>query len=362
LNRPFIGMMDQAGTPFAAAIGRMSDGSAAYDPVLKALAGDSATEFGAPGAEIDVLRQIDGPYSSVRRVRIKTPAGTRHAYIKVLHPRGPGPEEEARADRFIKREFDATSALHRALQQDAGIAAVRPLAFLPQHRALVTEEVPGRPFGDLLDDPSQPAAFLERIASRVGTWVHAYQKAVDAGGEIALEERRAYLDDRLRMLEGRVFAAADRRGVLAQFDALRSEIGAAAVPAVAIHADLTPMNIVVDQSGRVAVIDFTMAKTGTEHHDVSHMYFHLELLAAKHRDRRGAIAALQQAMLSGYRAGLTTGDPLFQLMLLQHGVCHVAMLAERRFGVVDIAYRWFLRRRWHMCQEIHRRLPTAQVA
>src|SRR5215218_8624216 len=99
----------------------MSQGSAAFDPVLKALAADSTTDFGAPGAEMEVLRQIDGPYSSVRRVRIKTAAGTLHAYIKVLHPRGPGPEEAARADRFIKREFDATSALHRALQQDAGI-------------------------------------------------------------------------------------------------------------------------------------------------------------------------------------------------------------------------------------------------
>jgi aminoglycoside phosphotransferase (APT) family kinase protein len=40
------------------------------------------------------------------------------------------------------------------------------------------------------------------------------------------------------------------------------EIGVSALPAVAIHADLTPMNIIVDQAGRVAVLDFTMAKKG----------------------------------------------------------------------------------------------------
>jgi hypothetical protein len=33
-------------------------------------------------------------------------------------------------------------------------------------------------------------------------------------------------------------------------------------------------------------------------------------------------------------------------MLLQHGVCHIALTAERRVPVVDAAYRWFMRRRW----------------
>ena len=103
------------------------------------------------------------------------------------------------------------------------------------------------------------------------------------------------------------------------------------MPAVAIHADLGPMNIIVDQRGRVTVLDFTMAKAGTAHHDLSHVYLHLELIAAKNPRRRASIDALQRAMLAGYRSDLSAADPLFRLMLLQHGVCHVALLAERRF-------------------------------
>ena len=143
-----------------------------------------------------------------------------------------------------------------------------------------------------------------------------------------------------------------RRDTLARFDDLCREIGVSALPAVAIHADLTPMNIIVDQAGRVAVLDFTMAKKGPAHHDLSHVYFHLELLAGKHPRRRGSIGALQRAMLGGYGAELSGADPLFRLMLLQHAVCHVALLAERRFPIVDGAYRWFLRRRWAMCGEL----------
>jgi hypothetical protein len=112
------------------------------------------------------------------------------------------------------------------------------------------------------------------------------------------------------------------------------------------------MNIIVGADGRVTVLDFTMAKTGTIHHDLSHVFFHLELLAGRHRGKRETFRALQAAVLAGYDAELSAADPLFRLMLLQHAVCHVALLAERRVPVLDGAYRWFLRRRWQVCERI----------
>src|SRR6185436_7288804 len=105
------------------------------------------------------------------------------------------------------------------------------------------------------------------------------------------------------------------------------------------------------------VLDFTMAKTGTAHHDLSHVYFHLELLAMRDRRRRALVTSLQRAMLDGYRPGMTAADPLFRLMLLQHVVCHVALLAERRVPLVDAAYRWYLRRRWRNCEQISAVVP-----
>ena len=330
----------------------MSHPGDAFAPVLQALAADPATGFGAPGARIDVLRQIDGPFSSVQRVRIQTPARTFHAYAKILKPRGPGTEELSRIDRFLKREFDATSALYTALGQDADIGAVRPIAFLPQFRAIATEEVPGRMFGELLADGSQPQDRLEAVASRVGAWVRAYQRVVKVSGQIELAERRRYLDDRLALLEGRVLSAAERRETLGQFDRLCEQVGVPAVPAVAIHADLSPMNIIVDPNGRVAVLDFTMAKSGVEYHDLSHIYFHLALIAEKHRRRRASMQSLQRALLSGYRKGLSAAEPLFRLMLLQQAVCHAALLAERRVPIADVVYRWFLRTRWLRCAGI----------
>jgi len=323
-----------------------------FERVLAALAADPATDFGTPGSTVERLARIEGLYSSVLRVRIRTPARTLQAYVKVLKPRGPGDEERAQADRFLMREYQATAAFYQAVQRTPGIGAVRPIAILPEHRAMVTEEVPGRPLGEILARAREVTDGLTAIASRVGSWTRTYQAVGGESGEVEVAQLRAYLDHRLRLIEGRVLAPGGRAEALARFDALAAELERPALRAVPIHADLGPMNIIVDDEGRVTVLDFTMAKSGTRFHDLSHVYFHLGLMAARDPRRKGLFGTLQRAMLAGYDPALVPEHPLFRLMLLQHGVCHVALLAERRLPVVDPAYRWFLRRRWSVCQQL----------
>ena len=337
----------------------MSRDGGAFEPVLKALSADPTTEFGQPGAQVEMLNRIDGQFSTVQRVRIRTQDRTLNAYAKILKPYQDNADELARADRMLRREYNATSALYQALRQDTEIGAVRPLAFLPEHRALVTEEIPGRPFGELLADASQATDELLAVARRIGAWARIYQALGESSGTVALSERRSYLDDRLALLEGRVLSSAERRAVLAQFDALAAEIGTPDVPAVPIHADLTPMNIIVDDNGRIAVLDFTMAKTGTIHHDLSHVYFHLELIGARRRHKRELMRELQRAMLAGFSPALSAAEPLFKLMLMQHAVCHVALLAQRRVPVLDWLYRWYVGRRWRSCEPLFSTVPHA---
>lgn len=330
----------------------MSRGRDVFDAILKTLSRDPETEFGAAGAIVEIVGSVDGPFSRVRRVRIDTAGRTVHAYIKVLTPRRTGADELERLGRMLDREYHATQALYDALRPDDELGAVRPIARLPEHLAIVTEEVPGRPLSALLAEATAASPELCGIARRVGRWIRAYQRLGAPGDPIAPTTRREYVDARLARLEGRVLSAADRRAVLSRLDALTAELGGDAVPAVPIHADLSPLNLIVDDSGRVTVLDFTMAKTGAEHHDLSHVYFHLELLAARHFTRRPMVRALQGAMLDGFDPALNASHPLFRLLLLQHAVCHVALLAERRIPVVDLAYRWFVKRRWQICERM----------
>ena len=329
----------------------MRHGGDEFDVVLEALAADRLTEFGAPGVRIDVVRRIDGPFSAVRHVRIRTPTSTKHAYIKIAKA-GEDREDQARAGRTLEREFRATLAFHAALRQDEEFGAVRAVAWLPEHRALVTEEVSGRPFGHVLRTEACVTDELRGIARRVGRWVHLYQQTGEPGKALEVRECREYLDTRLRFLVSRVISPGERRAALDEFDRFAAELDTRTLDRVPIHADLTPTNIIVGDRGRVTVLDFTMAQTGTLHHDLSHVYFHIELMARRHPRRRDLLRALQQAVLSGYDPGLTAAHPLFRMMLLQHGACHVAQLAERRLPLIDAAYRWFMRHRWRLCEQM----------
>jgi Ser/Thr protein kinase RdoA (MazF antagonist) len=326
---------------------RMSQDGDVLATVLDTLKRDPSIEFGDPAARIEHLARVDRPFSTVHRLRVHTPTRSVTAYAKILKPYGNTPEELAMADRMLRREFKATKGLFEVLRQDSEIGAVRPIAFLPEHLAVVTEEFPGRPFSDLLDTATSATEELLAVARRVGGWIRIYQSLGASGNNVSLAERRAYLDERLKQVEGRVISPGERQGVLSTFDALAARLGPD-VLAVPIHADLTPPNIIVDANGRIAVLDFTMVKTGTHCHDISHVYFHLEMIGARQR-KREMMRELQRALLAGYSPSLSEADPLFQLMLLQHVACHVALLAARRVPVVDLAYRWFVRRRWQMC-------------
>jgi phosphotransferase family enzyme len=327
----------------------MADPANGFETVLERLKSDVHTPFGAPGAVVEALRRIDGPYSSVLRVRVRSGERTTYAYIKVSRPRDATAEEAARVQRFLLREYLATCRLRDAFDGRTDVGALRPIALLPEAHAIVTEEVSGQPLGALVRRARHPDASLLECFRRVGCWVRLYQTLDSPAEGVDLSERRAYLDERLSLLEGRILTTTVRREVLARVDALRERAGGRPIPAVPIHADLTPTNVIIGADGRVTVLDFAMAKTGTAFHDLAHMHFHLSLAASRHRNRQSLYEALQRALLVGYDNTLTAADPLFQLMLWQHAVCHVAMLAERRLTAGDFAYRWFVKRRWRSC-------------
>jgi hypothetical protein len=192
---------------------------------------------------------------------------------------------------------------------------------------------------------------LPEIAARVGEWIRTYQAVTAAEGTWAIDERREYLDVRLRRLvAATVIPAEEREAVLAVFDGLAAAIGNGDRALTAIHADLCPPNILVAPDGQVTILDFAMAKTGARLHDLSHLYLHLEFQSWRPRPHRGMMAETKRRLLDGYQPGLTPDDPVFRLFLLQHTVCHVALLSEQAAGALQPARLWLARRRWLRCR------------
>lgn len=324
-----------------------------FERLLSALSGDSQQYFGDPHAVVEPVARLERPFSALLRLRVMAAGRESHAFLKVFRPRTSAPEEVAQLRRFVEREFRATRRLHDALAGLGGLTALRPVAVFPDDLAIVTEEVAGTTFDRLLRDAlwgRRVPVPVDAVAERIGAWVRTYQRVIDADGLLSLDDRREYLDVRLRKLVGAgVLAECDRTDALRRFDELAPAVADPSQPLVAIHADLCPGNILVDANGAVTILDFAMAKAGPRFHDVSHLYMHLEFLRWRPRLKTGTVNEAQAALLRGYQDASAVSDPLFLLMLLQHVVCHVALLAERPSGPLDPAYRWFVRRRWAKC-------------
>ena len=180
-----------------------------------------------------------------------------------------------------------------------------------------------------------------------------YQQVIEAEGLLSLDESRGYLDARVkRLMAAGVFAEGDRKLVLDYFDTIAALVAPESTALVAVHADLCPTNILIGLDGGVTILDFAMAKMGARDHDAAHLFMHLEFLRWRPHLRSHVIDDAQEALARGYDPAASTADPLFRLMLLQHLVCHLALLAERQTGHLEPAYRWLLRRRWAKCTRI----------
>ncbi len=125
--------------------------------------------------------------------------------------------------------------------------------------------------------------------------------------------------------------ASGRQALERYQDGLIAAIARERVPAVWIHADFCPDNIIV-HDGRVTVLDFVMANTGTVYHDVAHLYLHIGAIAAKPWCRPSAVRAFQRELLAGFEAGLEPERPLFALVLYQHVICQLLLLQNGAGG------------------------------
>lgn len=320
-----------------------------FDSILAQLASGAEHSFGDARASIEPVARIQRPFSSLLRLRIDAGGRKSYAFLKLYKPQRPGEEAIAQLRRWVLREYDATERLHEAVKGRPGLSAVRPIAVFPDQLALVTEEVEGEQFDRLVRRAlwgRGSVEAVEQVARRIGAWVRAYQDVTHVEGTLSLAERREYLDERLRKLTGDVLTPADRDLALRRGDELAPRVSPSDLGLVAIHADLSPTNILVGADGTVTILDFAMAKTGARYHDIAHLFLHLERLRWRPHARRSLVGTLQAAVLRGYDQALAPSDPLFALMLLQHAACYIAQLAERDLGVLRPPYRALLKCRW----------------
>jgi hypothetical protein len=328
------------------------DWPAQFRPVLRKLAAHGQRYFGADGVDLQPIRQLERPFSTLLRVRVGGSAVMDEAFVKILKPRADTPEQIASMRQNVLADFEMTRRVHDGLAAYPGLTAVRPIACFPEDLAIVTEEARGRTLSALLS--ARAAGVRSRrtidelgtILRSIGAWLKAAQAALTPDRDVRPERIRAYLDTRLSDLEsgGPVRLTAHGRAAVAAFCDRLLAASAPDLRAVWIHADFCPENIIV-RAGRVTVLDFTMAKGGTVYHDLSHLYLRLDAMKAKPWFSTRVIERLQRELLDGFEGGLSPAQPLFTLMLLQHVLCDLVAMRTVGGGRIARLYAERLHRR-----------------
>jgi hypothetical protein len=315
----------------------------AFRPVISKLVADRRQYFGSESIDLEPVRQLERPFSTLLEIRVFRDSGPQNAFVKILKPRGNTPDQIASMRQNVVKDFEMTARVHHGLASYSGLTAVRPIACFPEHLAIVTEQAQGLTLAALLGRAAGwpgASAFQELSTTmrRVGAWLRAAQAVLPQEREISPEAVRTYLDTRLSELgeNGPLrLTRAGRTAIESYRDRLLSETGRQGFPAVWIHADFCPENIVASK-GWITVLDFTMAKSGTVYHDVAHLFFRLDSMKAKPWFRRAVIERLQHELLDSFEPGLGSDRPLFALMVLQHLICHLvtqqAALGHGRLG------------------------------
>jgi Phosphotransferase enzyme family len=315
-----------------------------FRPVLTKLVADGRQYFGSEPVAVEPVRQLERPFSTILHIRVARESGTEDAFVKILKPRANTPAQIDSMRQNVLKDFEMTARVHLGLAAFPGLTAVRPIACFPEELAIVTEQAPGPTLADVLARaagwPSeQVLGELVGVLRHVGAWLRAVQAALPQDSDLSISRMRAYLDARLDDLErtgpfrltpdGRRRVAEYREQLIHDALARAGNAGSAGdrLRAVWIHADFCPENVIA-RDGRITVLDFTMAKTGTVYHDISHLFLRIDSMKAKPWFRPRVVDRLQLELLDAFEPGLRPAHPLFELMLLQHVLCHlVAMQA-----------------------------------
>lgn len=328
---------------------------AVFGPALQQLRDESLQHFGSTNVAIEPVSCMARQGSRLLRVQVRTGSRSFFAYIKLYNVDGCTPHYIDQMRQRGVRDFETTRRVHLLMRSVEGISTLRPIAFLPKHLAVVTEEVRGKTLGQLLT--RQAGWYPERdtldelctVMSRIGLWLRTVQTLEVPNARFSLDGMREYLDVRLvRLVRHGGLGAQERCGILKFFDERCADVDEADLQEVVIHGDLSPSNVMVAGTN-VTVLDFEMWRTGSVFHDLSRIYHQIELRKLKPWFKPSALDRLLETAIAGFDPALRPERPLFELLTLQHVINKLTKLTMQPMGRLSGAYSWYVSqclRRW----------------
>lgn len=266
-----------------------------------------------------------------------------------------------------KTEFENMTRLwNRPERHEPGLGFVRPLDFIPDTNAVISEFVEGEKFSlvllrnSCLGAPPDAYGALQDAATRAGRWLRVMHDAAPAGTPTLAQTSAAREFDALldaftpsRLLAGQV---GDLRAFL---KTILPALGGLPAPVALVHGDYGPGNMAWGGDGRIYVFDLQYNTTDVVYQDLAYFLVSLRTLNPYPTyplfSRRKAVA-LEQPFMHGYFGrSLERHERLllrfFYLRnLVQRALRHFTDLSSRRHGpivarvAVGMMYPGLLRR------------------
>lgn len=314
-----------AGEPRAAAA-PSGDAVSDVDLALEKLMADPARYFpeAAGMPRVLAMTRQGRRLSEIARVDIALGPSTASIYVKVhRNPNAP----LSRLQRKARVEFETLRHLHERFGAVPGCAVVRPIAFFPEHLAVVTEAGAGQNLHRLVKRHAAVWSGRAGQATAVehcrmaGVWLCHFQAITDQGRQELLPVGQLLegIESDVALCVTLGLPPADGDGLV---DGARARITALRDHRFAVvgqHPDFQPDNVLVSPRG-VTVLDFTSFQYGAPFSDVARFVAALEFLGKSPFYPRRRLRNLGAAFLRGYGEGATATKPTMILYLIQHMV------------------------------------------
>ena len=243
------------------------------------------------------------------------------------------------------------------LRADPRLFAVPVLDSILDDRALLMERVAAMPLTRLLRSASRvgqsrPSPELLRTIENAGAAISVLHQ-MPAGGMRSI--RGASRDEFLDWVEAaEEFFVADPaayrfyRAAARRLRDIALEVLSDKLVSGPLHNDFAPRNVLVDGSGRVALIDMLDEWTGCVWEDVAHFLVSLEANKAQAWTggtyfRRTTLAAMRAAVLSGYTQGKPYDERVIRLYEAQVALTKWAVILDKKRhsrGLLRPVYGW----------------------
>lgn len=316
--------------------------------------------FACPGGlKIHRVQTKKLTYSEISRLEVTADGVPRVLYAKRVTALN---VEDDPVKWSVTSEFEILDCLFRVFSPIPRLCVPLPIVALPEHRAIVTEEVPGVALVELIAKAVRVYALggmdcaLDEYCRLAGTWLRHFQSATARrNGDFDVDALLVYCESRLKFLAERSGSGIDtrfRNAFVRHLGDLSARVGRVENRITGRHNDYSPHNIVVNE-GDIAVLDFGYFDYESYAYDVYRFWHHLECMKLNPLFSASRLCQLQDSFLAGYGMPVDFTRPLFRLVACRFYLVRLATIDEQtmRSGlrgrldrrVYDSCYRWLLR-------------------